>query len=66
MDRTILDLSRQKIEYAELGTILYGDPDALLFVSFTGDDDGELRRPARPAHRAVGASTGTATTPCAP
>ncbi|MCU1697512.1 MAG: linked oxidase-like protein, partial [Mycobacterium sp.] len=39
MDRTILDLSRQKIEYAELGNILVGDPGALLFVSFTGDDE---------------------------
>ncbi|MFC5826191.1 FAD-binding and (Fe-S)-binding domain-containing protein [Nonomuraea insulae] len=42
MDRTILDLSRQKIEYAELGSILQGDPDALLFVSFSGDDEDEL------------------------
>ncbi|MBB4905340.1 FAD-binding and (Fe-S)-binding domain-containing protein [Actinophytocola algeriensis] len=42
MDRTILDLSRQKIEYAALGTILEGDPEALLFVSFTGDDEHEL------------------------
>ncbi|HET6499552.1 MAG TPA: FAD-binding oxidoreductase, partial [Amycolatopsis sp.] len=42
MDRTILDLSRQKIEYAELGNILVGDPGALLFVSFTGDDEAEL------------------------
>jgi FAD/FMN-containing dehydrogenase/Fe-S oxidoreductase len=43
MDRTILDLSRKKIEYASLGTILEGDPDALLFVSFSGDDEAELR-----------------------
>jgi FAD/FMN-containing dehydrogenase/Fe-S oxidoreductase len=42
MDRTILDLSRSKIEYADLGTILEGDPDALLFVSFSGDDEHEL------------------------
>jgi FAD/FMN-containing dehydrogenase/Fe-S oxidoreductase len=42
MDRTILDLSRQKHEYAALGTILEGDPEALLFVSFTGDDEHEL------------------------
>jgi FAD/FMN-containing dehydrogenase/Fe-S oxidoreductase len=42
MDRTILDLSRQKIEYAGLGDILQGDPDALLFVSFSGDDEDEL------------------------
>ncbi|WP_079122589.1 FAD-binding and (Fe-S)-binding domain-containing protein [Streptomyces abyssalis] len=42
MDRTILDLSRKKIEYASLSTILEGDPEALLFVSFTGDDEREL------------------------
>ncbi|MFI9503449.1 FAD-binding and (Fe-S)-binding domain-containing protein [Nocardia sp. NPDC052566] len=42
MDRTILDLSRQKIEYAGLGDILVGDPGALLFVSFSGDDDAAL------------------------
>lgn len=42
MDRTILELSRQKIEYAELGTILVGDPGALLFVSFSGDDQQAL------------------------
>ncbi|HWN31481.1 MAG TPA: FAD-linked oxidase C-terminal domain-containing protein, partial [Pseudonocardia sp.] len=43
MDRTILELSRQKIEYAALGSILHGDPEALLFVSFTADmaDDPE-------------------------
>ncbi|HEV2780055.1 MAG TPA: FAD-linked oxidase C-terminal domain-containing protein [Actinophytocola sp.] len=43
MDRTILDLSRKKLEYASLGSILHGDPDALLYVSFTGDDERELR-----------------------
>ncbi len=37
MDKTILDLSRQKIAYADLGRSLVGDPAALLFVSFTGD-----------------------------
>ncbi|MFI6044627.1 FAD-binding and (Fe-S)-binding domain-containing protein [Nocardia sp. NPDC051321] len=42
MDRTILELSRRKIEYAELGNILVGDPGALLFVSFSGDDEGPL------------------------
>ncbi|GAB0102294.1 FAD-binding and (Fe-S)-binding domain-containing protein [Nocardia sp. JMUB6875] len=42
MDRTILELSRQKIEYADLGTILVGDPGALLFVSFSGDDEAAL------------------------
>jgi FAD/FMN-containing dehydrogenase/Fe-S oxidoreductase len=42
MDRTILDLSRTKIEYAALSSSLVGDPDALLFVTFTGDDPAEL------------------------
>ncbi|MEV0085431.1 FAD-linked oxidase C-terminal domain-containing protein [Saccharopolyspora sp. NPDC050642] len=42
MDRTILDLSRQKIEFADLGNVLAGDPGALLFVSFTGDDEADL------------------------
>ena len=42
MDRTILDLSRTKIEYAALSSALVGDPDALLFVTFTGDDPAEL------------------------
>ncbi|MGH8968442.1 MAG: FAD-binding and (Fe-S)-binding domain-containing protein [Actinomycetes bacterium] len=42
MDKTILDLSRKKIEYADLGDSLEGDPAALLFVSFTGDDESEL------------------------
>jgi FAD/FMN-containing dehydrogenase/Fe-S oxidoreductase len=41
MDRTILDLSRQKLEYAALGSILEGDPDALLFVTFFGDTRAE-------------------------
>jgi FAD/FMN-containing dehydrogenase/Fe-S oxidoreductase len=42
MDRTILDLSRSKLEYAALGTILEGDPDALLYVTFSGDDEAEV------------------------
>ncbi len=42
MDKTILDLSRQKVEYAGLGETLEGDPAALLFVSFTGDDEDTL------------------------
>src|SRR5215469_12424388 len=41
MDRTILDLSRTKIEYRALGSILHGDPDALLFVTFYGDTQAE-------------------------
>ena len=42
MDKTILDLSRERIEYADLGRSLDGDPAALLLVSFTGDDDRAL------------------------
>ena len=38
IDRTILELSRKKIEYAALGSILEGDPGALLFVTFDGDE----------------------------
>ena len=37
LDRTILELSRRKIEYRSLGSILHGDPEALLFVTFFGD-----------------------------
>src|SRR3984957_7976511 len=37
LDRTIIELSRQKIEYRSLGSILHGDPRALLFVTFFGD-----------------------------
>ncbi|MFJ8233248.1 FAD-binding and (Fe-S)-binding domain-containing protein [Streptomyces sp. NPDC094448] len=43
MDRTILDLSRRRIEYASLGSLLEGDPEALLFTAFTGDDEAELK-----------------------
>ena len=42
MDKTILDLSRRKIEFAALANSLEGDPGALLFVSFVGDDEAEL------------------------
>jgi FAD/FMN-containing dehydrogenase/Fe-S oxidoreductase len=41
LDRTIIELSRQKIEYRSLGSILHGDPQALLFVTFFGDTLGE-------------------------
>ena len=37
IDRTILDLSRSRLEYAALGRILVDDPDALLFVTFHGE-----------------------------
>jgi FAD/FMN-containing dehydrogenase/Fe-S oxidoreductase len=41
IDRTILELSRRKLEYQALGSILHGDPEALLFVTFFGDTPGE-------------------------
>ena len=41
IDRTILELSRQKLEYRALGSILHGDPEALLFVTFFGDSQAE-------------------------
>jgi FAD/FMN-containing dehydrogenase/Fe-S oxidoreductase len=41
MDRTILDLSRTKHEFAGLSQMLEGDPDALLFVTFFGDTPAE-------------------------
>ncbi|HSR85534.1 MAG TPA: FAD-linked oxidase C-terminal domain-containing protein [Streptosporangiaceae bacterium] len=41
LDRTILELSRQKIQYRSLSAMLAGDPDALLFVTFVGDSAAE-------------------------
>jgi FAD/FMN-containing dehydrogenase/Fe-S oxidoreductase len=41
LDRTIIELSRRKIEYRSLGSILHGDPEALLFVTFFGDTQAE-------------------------
>ena len=43
IDRTILGLSRSKLEYRRLADMLAGDPEALLFVSFTGDSEAETR-----------------------
>ncbi|MFD9963654.1 FAD-binding and (Fe-S)-binding domain-containing protein [Amycolatopsis sp. NPDC058986] len=41
MDSTILELSRQRVEYRALGTMLEGEPAALLFVTFHGDTEAE-------------------------
>ncbi|HEV2256929.1 MAG TPA: FAD-linked oxidase C-terminal domain-containing protein [Streptosporangiaceae bacterium] len=41
LDRAIIELSRRKIEYRSLGSILHGDPEALLFVTFFGDTQAE-------------------------
>ena len=43
IDRKILGLSRSKHEYARLAERLEGDPEALLFVSFQGDSEDEVR-----------------------
>ena len=43
IDRKILSLSRSKLEYRRLADRLEGDPGALLFVSFAGDSDDEVR-----------------------
>ena len=40
IDRTILELSRSKLEYRALSETLEGDPEALLFVTFFGDTAG--------------------------
>ncbi len=42
MDKTILDLSRSKLEFRSLADTLPGDPGALLFVSFDGDSEAEV------------------------
>jgi FAD/FMN-containing dehydrogenase/Fe-S oxidoreductase len=48
IDRTIVDLARSKLEYRRLTDRLAGEPDALLYVTFFGDDApaklGELER----------------------
>ena len=48
IDRTILELSRSKLEYRRLSETLEGDPEALLFVTFFGDTPGRGGRAARP------------------
>lgn len=42
LDKAILDLSRQRVDYAGLGDILEGEPQALLFVEFFGDGPAEV------------------------
>ncbi|MGW3345714.1 FAD-binding and (Fe-S)-binding domain-containing protein [Nonomuraea rubra] len=42
LDKAILDLSRQRVDYAGLGDVLTGDPEALLFVEFFGDTPAEV------------------------
>ena len=46
IDRTILELSRSKHEYARLADTLEGDPGALLFVTFFADTPRTRRAPS--------------------
>jgi FAD/FMN-containing dehydrogenase/Fe-S oxidoreductase len=41
IDRAILELARTKLEYRQLSSILADDPQALLFVTFSGDTAAE-------------------------
>ena len=41
MDRTILDLSRRKLEFRALADSLPGEPEAMVFVTFFGDSRDE-------------------------
>ena len=41
IDATILELSRSKLEYAEMASRIQGEPGALLYVTFFGDTAGE-------------------------
>jgi Fe-S oxidoreductase len=43
IDRTIIGLSRSQLEYRRFTDRLEGDPDALLYVSFSADDEAEVR-----------------------
>jgi FAD/FMN-containing dehydrogenase/Fe-S oxidoreductase len=52
IDRTILDLARDRLEYGGLGKILEGDPDALLFVEFFGESTAEVAARVRDLARA--------------
>jgi FAD/FMN-containing dehydrogenase/Fe-S oxidoreductase len=42
LDKAILDLSRRRVDYAALASIVEGDPEALLFVEFFGDSPAEV------------------------
>jgi Fe-S oxidoreductase/FAD/FMN-containing dehydrogenase len=42
MDRYILDLARRQKEFSGVAELLEGDPSALLYVTFTGDDTADV------------------------
>jgi FAD/FMN-containing dehydrogenase/Fe-S oxidoreductase len=43
IDRTILELSRSRLEYRRLADTIVGDPEALLFVTVFADDEASAR-----------------------
>lgn len=43
MDKTLLDMTRQQIQYARRMHFVQGDPGALLSVEFFGDSDAEVK-----------------------
>jgi hypothetical protein len=65
IDRFILELSRDRLEYRRLMPMLKGTPGALLFVTFFGDSEREAADGLDRLERAWG-RTVTATTCCAP
>ncbi len=44
LDKMLLDLTRNKVEYRRLLTFVEGDPQIVLLVEYTGDTDAELDR----------------------
>jgi Fe-S oxidoreductase len=42
VDKTVLDLTRESIQYSRLRTFLRGDPEAILIIEFYGDSQEEL------------------------
>ena len=43
LDKSILDLSRSKLEFRRLSQVLEGDPAALLYVTVFAEEEGEAR-----------------------
>ena len=43
VDKLLLDLTKDSIEHARRRSFLQGDPEAVLFVEYFGDDDAQLR-----------------------
>lgn len=43
VDKLLLDLTKDSIEHARRRSFLQGDPEAILFVEYFGDDEAKLR-----------------------